>query len=120
MRSPYFTYSLATCLLIASFVLALFVFSPEPPLSLYAFLISINLSAWILIAWDKAIAGRTITRVPERVFLALALLGGAAGLLLGMKLFRHKTKKGSFQYSLVAIFAIQALLILIVKRYLAL
>jgi len=47
-------------------------------------------------AWDKAAARRGARRVPEARLLALALLGGGAGALLGMIWFRHKTRKPRF------------------------
>ena len=45
---------------------------------------------------DKSRAKRGAWRIPEKVLLGCGILGGAAGGLLGMKLFRHKTKKAYF------------------------
>jgi uncharacterized membrane protein YsdA (DUF1294 family) len=120
MRNPYLGYGAIAAILVLGFSAAMFVSSASESLSLVGIvLIALNLSTWLLVAWDKAIAGRDVTRVPENVLLFLAFVGGAGGLLLGMKLFRHKTRKSSFQYALVAIFGIQALLVLIAQRYLA-
>jgi uncharacterized membrane protein YsdA (DUF1294 family) len=120
MRNPYLGYGAIAAILVLGFSAAMFVSSASESLSLVGIvLIALNLSTWLMVAWDKAIAGRDITRVPENVLLFLAFVGGAGGLLLGMKLFRHKTRKSSFQYALVAIFGIQALLVLIAQRYLA-
>jgi uncharacterized membrane protein YsdA (DUF1294 family) len=50
---------------------------------------------------DKKKAGaKGSLRVPEKVFYAIALLGGAPLLLVAMRLFRHKTKKASFHFFL--------------------
>lgn len=45
---------------------------------------------------DKRAAIKGRWRVPERVLLSLSFFGGAAGGILGMLLFRHKTKKALF------------------------
>ena len=45
---------------------------------------------------DKRRARRAAFRVPEKTLFLLALLGGAPGGLLGMELFRHKTKHWTF------------------------
>ena len=67
-------------------------------------------AGFILSGFDKAIAGKGGLRVPERILLAGALLGGAAGLLAGMKVFRHKTRKAGFQLVLTLIIVIQVAL----------
>ncbi len=45
---------------------------------------------------DKKKAKNGAWRIPERTLLLLSFLGGAAGALTGMKLFRHKTKHWYF------------------------
>ena len=45
---------------------------------------------------DKVKAKRGAWRIPEKVLLALGFFGGAIGAIIGMKLFRHKTKHGYF------------------------
>ena len=45
---------------------------------------------------DKRRARRAAFRVPEKTLFLLALLGGAPGGLLGMALFRHKTRHWTF------------------------
>jgi uncharacterized membrane protein YsdA (DUF1294 family) len=71
-------------------------------------MVSASLVAFALAVWDKARARRGGARVPERVLLAVALVGGSPGLLLAMILFRHKTRKVAFLVPLALIVALQA------------
>ena len=52
--------------------------------------------AFVLYGVDKSRAQRGKWRIKESVLLSLSFLGGACGALLGMKLFRHKTRHTSF------------------------
>lgn len=60
---------------------------------------------------DKSKAYRNKRRTPEKTLWILSLLGGSIGTLMAMKMFRHKTRKLSFQAVLAIILAIQILLI---------
>lgn len=60
------------------------------------YLILINLTAFLLIYVDKQKAIKRKYRIPERVLLGSALLGGAFGAYFGMRVFRHKTKHAKF------------------------
>ena len=60
-----------------------------------------------LMGWDKRQAKRGGPRVPERRLFWVALLGGAAGALLGMYLFRHKTRRWYFRWGLPAMLLLQ-------------
>ena len=60
------------------------------------YLILVNLAAFILYGADKALAKRGARRIPERTLLLWAWIGGSIGAFLGMRLFRHKTKKAYF------------------------
>ncbi|MBI3856671.1 MAG: DUF1294 domain-containing protein [Planctomycetes bacterium] len=51
----------------------------------------------LLYGYDKAVAGGTRSRVPEKWLHLLALLGGSPAAFLSQKLFRHKTVKAPFQ-----------------------
>ena len=62
-------------------------------LSIYLSLI--NALALLLMLADKQRAKHR-WRIPESVLLASAALGGSLGALLGMWLFRHKTRKAKF------------------------
>lgn len=57
-----------------------------------------NLVAFAAQGWDKFKSGRgSKNRTPEKTLLLLGLPLAALGMLLGMRFFRHKTRKRSFQ-----------------------
>lgn len=51
-----------------------------------------------LYAYDKNRAVRKGWRIPEKTLITAALVGGAAGAMLGMYVFRHKTKHTKFRF----------------------
>lgn len=61
-----------------------------------AWLISVNVVAFLTYTYDKMIAGSQATRVPEKVLYLLVGLGGLVGAGLAMVIFHHKTRKTSF------------------------
>ena len=60
------------------------------------YLAAMNLALLVTMGADKRAAIRKRRRVPEATLFALAVLGGSVGGLLGMLLFRHKTRKAAF------------------------
>ena len=52
-------------------------------------------------------------RIPESTLFVLALIGGSLGSIIGMHLFRHKTRHWYFLYGMPAILIIQVLLVLL-------
>ncbi len=52
----------------------------------------VSLIAFVAYGRDKRKAKKKTWRTPESVLLGLGFFGGAVGALLGMSLFRHKTK----------------------------
>lgn len=60
------------------------------------FLAAVSLAAFILYGVDKSRAKRGAWRISEKALLCLSFFGGAAGGLLGMALFRHKTRHRYF------------------------
>lgn len=56
----------------------------------------INLIAFILMGLDKQKAKRGKWRIPEKTLWFSAVIGGAFGSIIGMQLFRHKTKHKAF------------------------
>ena len=73
-------------------------------------LVGVNLALLCVMGWDKAAAIRGSRRVPETTLLALAVLGGSPGGILGMLLFRHKLRKSAFYIGFPAILLCQAAL----------
>ena len=66
----------------------------SPILLLY--LILINLLGFVLYGMDKVKSKGKDRRIPERVLLWVARLGGGLGCWLGMMFFRHKTQHTRF------------------------
>ncbi len=74
---------------------------------LFLYLLIINLVAFCLMGADKRRAVRHRWRIPEKTLFLAAILGGSAGSIAGMRLFRHKTKHWYFKYGLPAILILQ-------------
>jgi uncharacterized membrane protein YsdA (DUF1294 family) len=73
------------------------------------YLFGISLAAFLVCGWDKFRACRSGWRVPEATLLLLAALGGSFGLLIGMRVFRHKTRKPKFYIGVPMILLAQVL-----------
>lgn len=56
----------------------------------------LNVCCYGLMFADKRAAQVRARRVPEALLIMLGLIGGVYGLIIGMKLFRHKTRKAAF------------------------
>lgn len=78
-----------------------------PAGALAAWLIAINLVTFAVYGADKRRARRGAWRVPEKTLFLLPLLGGSVGALLGMRVFRHKTKHWYFVWGVPAILLAQ-------------
>lgn len=75
----------------------------------------INIITFILFGMDKSRAIKHKRRIRESTLLGLSFFGGAAGGLLGMYVFRHKTRKSYFLYGLPLMLLIQTLIIYLYK-----
>ena len=73
---------------------------------------AVSLVTFIAYGVDKVKAKRGSERISERRLLALALVGGAAGALLGMLLFRHKTRHLKFIILVPLLLALQVVALL--------
>ena len=60
------------------------------------YLTLINALGLVLMYLDKQYARKKMWRIPERTLMTVAALGGSLGSLMGMYLFRHKTKHRKF------------------------
>ena len=77
------------------------------------YLVSVNCISFIVMGVDKHKARKRAWRIPESTLFVLALIGGSLGSILGMHLFRHKTRHWYFLYGMPAILIIQILLVLL-------
>lgn len=78
-----------------------------PAGALAVWLFAINLVTFAVYGADKRRARRGAWRVPEKTLFLLPLLGGSVGALLGMRVFRHKTKHWYFVWGVPAILLAQ-------------
>ena len=79
----------------------------KPDILIPAYLIVLNLLAFLLMGLDKAKARRHKWRIPEKTLFLSAILGGSIGAIAGMQLFRHKTKHASFRIGMPCILILQ-------------
>ena len=73
----------------------------------WAWLLTINLATAGAFALDKRRAILAARRIPERVLLGLALLGGSPSAAAAMSLLRHKTRKNSFRFGFATVVVAQ-------------
>lgn len=73
---------------------------------------AINIIAFLLYGLDKQKAKMNRWRISEKVLLGIAIVGGSIGAYVGMKAFRHKTKKARFYIGVPVIFLLQLTAIL--------
>jgi uncharacterized membrane protein YsdA (DUF1294 family) len=76
-----------------------------------AWLLAINVTTFAYYGFDKKQAKGAGRRIPENVLHLLALSGGSLGAWLAMRVFRHKTIKGSFRLVFWLIVALQLVLV---------
>ena len=71
------------------------------------YLLVVNISTVAVYGWDKLSAKQGWQRVPEKILLLLALIGGSVGAMAAMTFFRHKTRHLKFIYGVPMIFVLQ-------------
>ena len=69
--------------------------------ALAALLLLVNAAGFLAFGWDKWRAKRSAWRTPEKTLALFALAGGWVGTWAGVKVFRHKSSKRSFQVKLI-------------------
>ena len=63
---------------------------------LLLYLLTVNALSLHFMLADKCKARKNAWRIPEATLLGLAAIGGSLGALMGMQLFRHKTRHPKF------------------------
>jgi len=78
---------------------------------LVCWLFAVNLFTVATYGLDKWLAKRDGWRIPEVTLFLLAFVGGSPGAFLAMRVFRHKTVKGTFRIVFWLIVALQVALL---------
>ncbi len=74
------------------------------------YLLIINRIGFLIMGIDKLKAIKGMWRIPENTLFAFTFLGGGVGTILGMYIFRHKTKKLKFIIGMPAILILEILI----------
>lgn len=74
------------------------------------YLAFINILGFVLMGIDKQKARRKKWRIPEKTLFLTAIVGGSIGSILGMQVFRHKTRHTSFVVGMPCILIVQIFL----------
>lgn len=77
------------------------------------YLVIINFLGFIIMGIDKLKAKRGSRRISENTLFMFTILGGGVGTILGMYIFRHKTKKKKFTVGMPIILIIEVLLFIL-------
>lgn len=75
-----------------------------------------NAAVFMLYGIDKWCAKNDKWRISEKTLIGAAFLMGAVGAILGMKTFRHKTKKKMFSALVALAFLVNAAVVVLVER----
>lgn len=71
------------------------------------YVLTVNLAGFSIFVMDKERARNSARRIRERDLLALAVVGGSVGAVLGQQILRHKTRKKPFRTYLQIIIVAQ-------------
>lgn len=83
---------------------------------LFYYLLAANTLTFALMGLDKLKARKGARRIPEKVLFLFVILGGSVGGIIGMLLFRHKTRHWYFAVGFPVILVIQLAVALLLKR----
>ena len=83
----------------------------------YIYLLLINAIGFLLMLSDKRKAIKKRWRIPERTLIGVSVLGGSIGTLIGMHLFRHKTRHLKFSIGIPVILAFQIVLMILIYAH---
>lgn len=85
----------------------------NPITFLIIYFIIMNIVGFALMGIDKRKAIKRTFRIPEATLFIVALIGGSIGSILGMQVFRHKTRHWYFVFGMPAILVVQILLLIV-------
>lgn len=80
--------------------------------ALLTYMVVVSIILCIFMYIDKSRARKHEWRISEKSLFTLAVVGGACGGVLGMYLFRHKTKHNSFAFGFPLLAAIQLFILI--------
>ena len=80
------------------------------------YLLAVNVLAFALMGLDKLKARKGARRIPEKILFLFVILGGSVGGIIGMLLFRHKTRHWYFAVGFPVILVIQLALAVLLNR----
>ena len=83
---------------------------------LIIYIAALSILTWAMFGIDKWKAVRRKWRIRESTLLGLSLIGGAAGGLAGMYLFRHKIRKSRFRIGVPLMLIAQAVLLCVLVK----
>ncbi|MBO4846624.1 MAG: DUF1294 domain-containing protein [Lachnospiraceae bacterium] len=84
----------------------------QAQLILIIYILAVNLLGFFIMGIDKQKARKRTFRIPEATLFTIAIIGGSIGSIIGMHLFRHKTRHWYFLFGMPAILLIQIILVL--------
>ena len=87
----------------------------SPAGAVVLWLLVINLVSFLVFGFDKLQSKRrernsAVRRLPEKSLILLAVFGGSLGIIVGMKVWRHKTLHKTFTVGVPLILALQILI----------
>nr|WP_262674867.1 DUF1294 domain-containing protein [Paenibacillus sp. J5C2022]MCU6707226.1 DUF1294 domain-containing protein [Paenibacillus sp. J5C2022] len=80
-------------------------------------IVILNVYTFLLMGWDKKSAKLKRRRTPEKRLFLLSAVGGAAGTLWGMKVWRHKTQHRSFTVGIPFLLALHLIVVILITGY---
>ena len=85
----------------------------NPITFLIIYFVIMNIVGFAIMGIDKRKAIKRAFRIPEATLFIVALIGGSVGSILGMQVFRHKTRHWYFAFGMPAILVVQIVLLVL-------
>ena len=85
----------------------------QAQLILIIYILAVNLLGFFIMGIDKQKARKRTFRIPEATLFTIAIIGGSIGSIIGMHLFRHKTKHWYFLFGMPIILILQIALVVL-------